>query len=219
LSGRKYPEASVQCVTSRRSADAVTQAGDASLLGAMLTAEESALLLEPVTDDTDAASFTGRREGMNCAFEAVEGVGGPRHAYLKGLVIIVSAGFTFGHDDLPPVGPGAITRTRQRQFQPLLQKASDRSCPANKIATGQKRRLTPQIKREFKRRAAIEPVIGHLKEHHRMGRNHLAHASGDAANAVLAAAGYNFRRLLAWLRFLLLRILIALGLADQFKLA
>src|SRR5262249_20289946 len=66
--------------------------------------------------------------------------------------------------------------------------------------SGQKRRVTPQIKREFKRRAAIEPVIGHLKEHHRMGRNYLAHASGDAINAVLAAAGYNFRRLLAWLR-------------------
>src|SRR6266404_4833083 len=85
--------------------------------------------------------------------------------------------------------------------------------------TGQKRRVTPQIKREFKRRAAIEPVIGHLKEHHRMGRNHLAHASGDAINAVLAAAGYNFRRLLAWLRLLLLRILIALGLAAQLKSA
>ena len=84
--------------------------------------------------------------------------------------------------------------------------------------TGQKRRLTPQIKREFKRRAAIEPVIGHLKEHHRMGRNRLAHASGDAINAVLAAAGYNFRRLLAWLRLFLLRILIALGLAAQLKL-
>jgi IS5 family transposase len=38
-------------------------------------------------------------------------------------------------------------------------------------------------------KAAIEPVIGHLKEHHRMGRNHLAHASGDAINAVLAAVG------------------------------
>jgi transposase, IS5 family len=63
--------------------------------------------------------------------------------------------------------------------------------------SGQKRRVTPQIKREFKRRAAIEPVIGHLKEHHRMGRNHLAHASGDAINAVLAAAGYNdLRRVL-----------------------
>jgi IS5 family transposase len=36
-----------------------------------------------------------------------------------------------------------------------------------------------------------------------MGRNHLAHAAGDAANAVLAAAGYNFRRLLAWLAILL----------------
>ena len=73
---------------------------------------------------------------------------------------------------------------------------------------------TPQIKREFKRRAAI---IGHLKEHHRMGRNHLAHASGDAVNAVLAAAGYNFRRLIAWLRFLLLSILITLGLAAKLK--
>ena len=85
--------------------------------------------------------------------------------------------------------------------------------------TGQKRRVTPQIKRGLKRRAAIEPVIGHLKEHHRMGRNYLAHTSGDAINVVLAAAGYNFRRLLAWLRFLLLRILTALGLAAQLKLA
>ena len=82
---------------------------------------------------------------------------------------------------------------------------------------GQKRGVTPQIKREFKRRAAVEPVIGHLKDEHRMGRNYLAHASGDAINAVLAAAGYNFRRLLAWLRLLLLKILIALGLAAQLK--
>src|SRR6516165_3533449 len=87
------------------------------------------------------------------------------------------------------------------------------------LTSGQKRRLTPQIKRKFKRRAAIEPVIGHLKEHHHMGRNYLAHASGDAINAVLAAAGYSFRRLLAWLRLLLLRILIALDLAAQLKLA
>ena len=69
---------------------------------------------------------------------------------------------------------------------------------------GQKRRVTEQIKRQFKRRAAIEPVIGHLKDDHRMGRNYLAHSTGDAINAVLAAAGYNFRRLLlAWLRLLL----------------
>jgi transposase, IS5 family len=84
---------------------------------------------------------------------------------------------------------------------------------------GQKRRVTAQIKREFKRRAAVEPVIGHLKDDHRMGRNYLAHASGDAINAVLAAAGYNFRRLIQWLRLLLLRILIAFGLAAQFRSA
>jgi IS5 family transposase len=82
---------------------------------------------------------------------------------------------------------------------------------------GQKRCVTAQIKREFKRRAAVEPVIGHLKDDHRMGRNYLAHASGDAINAVLAAAGYNFRRLIHWLRLLLLRILIACGLAAQVR--
>jgi IS5 family transposase len=83
--------------------------------------------------------------------------------------------------------------------------------------TGQKRRVTEQIKREFKRRSAIEPVIGHLKDDHRMGRNYLAHSSGDAINAVLAAAGYNFRRLIAWLAFLLLRILTAISLGVQLK--
>jgi hypothetical protein len=51
----------------------------------------------------------------------------------------------------------------------------------------------------------------------RAKREHGTHASGDAINAVLAATGYNFRRLLAWLRFLLLTILIALGLAAQLK--
>jgi IS5 family transposase len=65
--------------------------------------------------------------------------------------------------------------------------------------SGQKRRVTAAIKRELRRRSAVEPCIGHLKAEHRMGRCRLAHAAGDAANAVLAAAGYNFRRLLAWL--------------------
>ena len=65
--------------------------------------------------------------------------------------------------------------------------------------SGQKQGVTEAIKRDLRRRSAVEPCIGHLKSEHRMGRNHLAHAEGDAANAVLAAAGYNFRRLLAWL--------------------
>ena len=70
--------------------------------------------------------------------------------------------------------------------------------------------MTPRIKRELRRRSAVEAVIGHLKAEHRMGRNYLWHRRGDAANAILAAVGYNFRRLIRWLRLLLRRILIAL---------
>lgn len=41
----------------------------------------------------------------------------------------------------------------------------------------------------MKRRAAVEPVIGHLKAEHRMGRNCLKGCAGDRANTVLAATG------------------------------
>src|SRR5215475_586349 len=64
--------------------------------------------------------------------------------------------------------------------------------------SGQVRRVTKAIRREMRRRAAIEPVIGHLKEDHRMGRNYLTGRDGDRINAVLAAAGYNFSLLLRW---------------------
>jgi transposase, IS5 family len=57
--------------------------------------------------------------------------------------------------------------------------------------SGQRRRVTETIKRELRRRPAVESVIGHAKAEHRMGRNYLAGTQGDAANAVLAAAGSN----------------------------
>jgi IS5 family transposase len=75
----------------------------------------------------------------------------------------------------------------------------------------QKRRVTPQIKREMKRRSAIEPVIGHLKNEHRMDRNYLGGRHGDANNAILAAVGYNFRRLIRWLRLLFFLVLVAIS--------
>jgi transposase, IS5 family len=59
--------------------------------------------------------------------------------------------------------------------------------------------MTPKIKRELRRRSAIEPAIGHLKSEHRMGRNYLWHRQGGATNASLAAVGYNFRRFIRWL--------------------
>jgi IS5 family transposase len=78
------------------------------------------------------------------------------------------------------------------------------------FTAGQKRRVTPAIKRQMKRRSAIEPVIGHVKAEHRMDRNYLAGVNGDAVNAVLAAAGYNFSLLLNWFRELLRLLVLAL---------
>ena len=52
------------------------------------------------------------------------------------------------------------------------------------FVTGQVKRTTAVIKREMKRRGAIEPVIGHLKAEHRMDRNYLKGQDGDRINAV-----------------------------------
>ena len=79
------------------------------------------------------------------------------------------------------------------------------------FTAGQKRRVTPAIKRQMRRRSAIEPVIGHIKAEHRMGRNYLAGEQGDAVNAILAAAGYNFSLLLNWFRQLLWLLIAALN--------
>ncbi len=76
--------------------------------------------------------------------------------------------------------------------------------------TGQVRRTTAAIRREMKRRAAIEPVIGHIKAEHRMDRNYLKGRDGDRINAVLAAAGYNFSLLLRWLAELLRALFLAI---------
>jgi IS5 family transposase len=82
--------------------------------------------------------------------------------------------------------------------------------------SGQKRGVnTKTLKRELKRRSAIEAVIGHMKTDGRMDRCRLKGALGDALNAVLVAAGHNIRLLLramvAFLRQLLGRLLAFIG--------
>ena len=65
-------------------------------------------------------------------------------------------------------------------------------------------RTSRRLWRWMKRRAAVEPSIGHLKNEHRLERNRLKGAAGDAINAILSAAGMNFYKLLgAFLRFFL----------------
>lgn len=55
-------------------------------------------------------------------------------------------------------------------------------------------------RRKFRRRAAIEPVIGHLKQHFRMGQNYLHGTQGIKINAFLAASGWNFKKFMEKLK-------------------
>jgi len=83
--------------------------------------------------------------------------------------------------------------------------------------SGRRRGATPTIRRELRRRSAIEPVIGHMKRDGRFDRNFLAGAQGDAVNALLCGAGYNLRLILNYLRSLLRALLQALADDDGWR--
>jgi transposase, IS5 family len=57
-------------------------------------------------------------------------------------------------------------------------------------------KISRSLWRKMKRRAAVEPSIGHLKAEHRLERNRLKGITGDAINALLSAAAMNFQKLL-----------------------
>ncbi|SOB59988.1 protein of unknown function [Pseudodesulfovibrio profundus] len=74
-----------------------------------------------------------------------------------------------------------------------------------------------KARQRFRRRAATEPLIGHLKHDHRMARSYLKGAVGDAINLFMAAAAFNFRK---WMRklgglFALLALLLFAGHSRQ----
>ena len=54
--------------------------------------------------------------------------------------------------------------------------------------------ITKQKRKSHSKRAAIEPVIGHLKQDYRLCRNYLKGILGDNMNIILAAAAMNFKR-------------------------
>ncbi len=85
--------------------------------------------------------------------------------------------------------------------------------PHRVFRSGQKRGVHGQIKKELRRRSAIEAVIGHCKTDGHLGRNFLKGRDGDRINAVMSAVGYNLRLILKWLRKLLPKIIAAIGTA------
>ena len=66
--------------------------------------------------------------------------------------------------------------------------------PSVKRATVYQRQ---KARKRFRRRAGIEPIIGHLKFDFRMIRNYLKGSAGDSINLMLAAAAFNFKK---WMR-------------------
>ena len=83
--------------------------------------------------------------------------------------------------------------------------------------------LKPEAAGDAQEQTRVAPALrgssrpsGHLKSEHRIGRNYLRHRQGDATNTVLAAVGYNFRRLIRGLQLLLRQILVQL--IHQFQL-
>ena len=80
--------------------------------------------------------------------------------------------------------------------------------------SGQKRGVTPAIKKAILRRSAIEPAIGHMKNDGRLRRNWLKGSLGDALHAVLCGAGHNLRMILRALRLCFAFLLSGLWASD-----
>jgi IS5 family transposase len=76
--------------------------------------------------------------------------------------------------------------------------------------SGQRRGMTPALRRDLRRRSAIEPAIGHMKTDGRLARCALKGTLGDALHAVLCGCGHNIRMILAHLRAIVAVILAAL---------
>jgi IS5 family transposase len=76
---------------------------------------------------------------------------------------------------------------------------------------GRRRRITATIRRELRRRSAIEAMIGHMKLDGKLARNHLKGAVGDAIHALLCGAGHNLRLILRHLARLLRALLLLLA--------
>jgi IS5 family transposase len=75
------------------------------------------------------------------------------------------------------------------------------------LVAGRRRGITATIRRELRRRSAIEAMIGHMKLDGKLGRNHLKGALGDAIHALLCGAGHNLRLILRHLARLLRALL------------
>jgi len=105
--------------------------------------------------------------------------------------------------------PAALTQTQAISGQSPNRAIADRGYRGRKFVgetevlvpgvpkAGQSKSQSARLRKAFRRRAAIEPVIGHLKQDYRLMRSYLKGILGDSVNVMLAAAAWNLRK---WMR-------------------
>lgn len=133
----------------------------------------------------------------------------------SGVIIGVCAHDTNEHDS--KTLDAALTSAISNRTKPIIEALCDRGYRGRKEVldvqisiprTVLKRdtKYQKEVKREkFRRRAAIEPVIGHLKSDHRMQRNYLKGFIGDEINLLLAASAFNMKK---WMNIFLQLIIL-----------
>jgi IS5 family transposase len=100
----------------------------------------------------------------------------------------------------------ALKSANKHRTKPIVEAICDRGYRGKKevdgtvicIPSSPKKRDTKyqkeQKRKKFRRRAAIEPIIGHVKSDHRMQRNYLKGFVGDEINLLLAASAFNLKK-------------------------
>jgi|1185.fasta_scaffold58544_2 hypothetical protein len=90
----------------------------------MLATKESTRLLQTMSDDADSAMTAGGREHVNGAFETIERMRVAVHRDLKGLVILIAAGFTSRHGLVPLLITTECKKNPEMSFGSNISRAS-----------------------------------------------------------------------------------------------
>ena len=96
------------------------------MLGAMIATEECTVFFHAMADNANAAICAGRRQRMDCAFEAVIGMIDTIHRHLNGLVVIIAAGFAGRHRALLDIHDLSKVANLQRVPKPADTRRRDR---------------------------------------------------------------------------------------------
>ena len=146
----------------------------------------------------------------------------------SGIIIGVASHEKNEHDS--KTLEAALTSAQSNRMDPIQEAICDRGYQGKKEVLGvqisipgkvlkRDTKYQKEIKREkFRRRAAIEPIIGHVKSDHRMERNYLVGFIGDEINLLLAASAFNLKKWMnhfIWLIFVLKMALIIVTLRKQ----